>query len=126
VRGTHDRGLGVVDAERHGRGCCGRGPGLAGGGRDLYDRGNGGGRLGLGRGRGRLGFGLDDGLFLEAPGVGETADAVGRRLVDARRVALHPDLELVGKLDHDGVVNAELSCQLVNPDLLRRQNSPFP
>jgi hypothetical protein len=125
VRGTHNRGLGVVDAERRGRRSGGRGrPGLTGGG-DLHDRRHGG-RLGLGRCRSRLGFGLDDGLLLEPAGVGEAADAVGRRLVDARRVALHPDLELVGKLDHDGVVNAELSCQLVNPDLLRRQNSPFP
>jgi hypothetical protein len=41
-------------------------------------------------------------------------------------VALDTDLELVGKLDHDGVVNAELTCQLVDPNLLRRQNSPFP
>jgi hypothetical protein len=127
VRRTHDGGLGVVDAERCRRGGRGRrGPGLAGSGGNLHDRSNRGGRLGLGRCRSRLGFGLDDGLLLEPPRVGETADAVGRRLVDARRVALHPDLELVGKLDHDGVVNAELSCQLVNPDLLRRQNSPFP
>jgi hypothetical protein len=127
VRGTHDCRLGIVDTERRGGGGRGGGStGLAGGGRDLHDRGYGGGRLGLGRGRSGLGFGLDDGLLLEPPGVGEAADAVGRRLVDARGVALHPDLELVGKLDHDGVVNAELSCQLVNPDLLRRQNSPFP
>jgi hypothetical protein len=91
------------------------------------DRGHGGddrGCLGFGRRRSRLG--LDDGRALETTRVGQPADAVGRGLVDTRRVALHPDLELVGKLDHDGVVNAELSCQLVDPDLLRRQNSPFP
>jgi hypothetical protein len=80
----------------------------------------------LGRRGGGLGFGLDDRLPLQPPRVGQAADTVRRRLVDARRVTLHSDLELVGKLDHDGVVNAELSCQLVDPNLLRRQNSPFP
>jgi hypothetical protein len=124
VRGTHDCRLGIVDTERRGGGGRGGGrTGLAGGGRDLHDRGDGGGRLGLGRGRSGLGFGLDDGLLLEPPGVGEAADAVGRRLVDARRVALHPDLELVRQVDDNGVIDAQLSCQLVDPDLLCGQNA---
>jgi hypothetical protein len=120
VRRTHDRRLGFLD--RHGRGHRGS-EGLTGRGRDRGDD-----RLcRLGFGRRRSGLRLyDDGLALQPARVGQPANAIGRRLVDARRVALHPDLELVGKLDHDGVVNAELSCQLVNPDLLRRQNSPFP
>ena len=49
--------------------------------------------------RNRLGLGLRLGLLLlQAPTVGQTTDAVGRGLVDARRVALHADLELVREL----------------------------
>ena len=81
------------------------------------------GRLRLGRGRGfgfRLGLGGRR-LLLEAAAVGQPADAVGRGLVDARRVALHTDLELVRELDDEVVVDAQLSCELVDPDLLRGQ-----
>jgi hypothetical protein len=38
-------------------------------------------------------------------------------------VAFHPDLELVRELDDDGIVDAQLPRQLVDPDLLRRQNA---
>jgi hypothetical protein len=94
-------------------------------------------RLGLGRGRllhhglglglgAPLGLGLrlglvDDGLAPEPLGVGQTPDAVGRRVVDARRVALHADLEPLGEVEHHLVLDAELSCQLVDADLLRSQ-----
>jgi hypothetical protein len=121
MRGSHDRGLRLLGDDRRDHLGCNR---FARRGRDRsYRRDD---RRHFGFGRRRSGPGLDHGLALEAAGVGQAADAVRRGLVDARRVALHPDLELVGKLDHDGVVNAELSCQLVDPDLLRRQNSPFP
>jgi len=40
-------------------------------------------------------------------------------------VALHTDLELVGEVEHDGVVDAELSRQLVDPDLLGRHLLSF-
>ena len=62
-------------------------------------------------------------LQRRSAGVGQAADAIGRRLVDARRVALHTDLELVGELDDDSVVDAQLSGQLVDPDLLGGQNA---
>jgi hypothetical protein len=68
-----------------------------------------------------LGGGLGLGLPLEAATVGQPPDAIGRRLVDARRVALHADLELVRELDDKVVVDAELSSQLIDPDLLRGQ-----
>jgi hypothetical protein len=72
----------------------------------------------------RLGL-LDDGLAAQALRVGETTDAIGRRVVDARRVALHADLELIGELEHGGVLDAELPRQLVDPDLLRRHLLSF-
>jgi len=79
------------------------------------------GRLGLGLGRcGLLRLlGLLDRFALEALGICQAADAVGRRLVDARGVALHAELELLGEFEHDGVLDAQLSRQLVDPDLLR-------
>jgi hypothetical protein len=81
--------------------------------------------LGLGRRRRfRLGL-LDHRLPAQALRVGETADAIGRRVVDTRRVALHPDLELVGEIEHDGVLDAQLSRQLVDPDLLGRHLLSF-
>ena len=74
-------------------------------------------RLGL-----RLGLGLvDDRVATEPFGVGQTADAVGRGVVDARRVALDADLELLGEIEHHLVLDAELSRQLVDADLLRCQ-----
>jgi hypothetical protein len=74
----------------------------------------------------RLGLGLlDDGLATQALRVGEPADAIGRRVVDARRMALHADLELVGEIEHDGVLDAQLSRQLVDPDLLGRHLLSF-
>jgi hypothetical protein len=39
-------------------------------------------------------------------------------------VAFHPDLELVRQLDDDRIVDAELPCQLIDPDLLRGQTEP--
>ena len=69
--------------------------------------------------RARDRFGLR--LAAQALRVGQPADAVGRRIVDARRVALHADLELFGELDHDVVLDAQLSSQLVDPDLLGGQ-----
>jgi hypothetical protein len=65
-------------------------------------------RDGLRRGR-RRGFGLGLGLrcdLLQAAAVGQPADAVGRGLVDARRVALDADLELVRELHHQVIVDA--------------------
>ena len=83
-------------------------------------------RRGLGL-RDRLGFGLRLGLLLlEAPAVGQAPDAVGRGLVDARGVALHADLELGRELHHDVVVDAQLPCELVDPDLLRGQTQSVP
>jgi len=83
--------------------------------------------LGLGRRRRRglrLGL-LDDGLLAQALRVGQTADAIGRRIVDARRVTLHADLELVREVEHHGVLDAELSRQLVDPNLLGRHLLSF-
>jgi hypothetical protein len=83
-------------------------------------------RLRLGRGRllGLLGL-LDRGA-LEALGIGETADAVRRGVVDARRVALDAELELLGELEHDGVLDAQLSRQLVDADLFGGQSGVLP
>jgi hypothetical protein len=89
-------------------------------------RGLGNGRLGCrgGFGRGyRLRFGLRYDLDPQTPRVGQAAHAIGRWLVDARRVALHTDLELVGELYDDSIVDAQLSGQLVDPDLLGGQNA---
>jgi hypothetical protein len=86
-------------------------------------------RLRRGRFRGRRGgrgLRLGDRFALQSFGVGEAPDAIGGGLVDARRVALDADLELVREVDDDGILDAQLSCQLVDPNLLRRQNSPFP
>ena len=76
-------------------------------------------RRGLGFGCG-LGL-VDDRLATEPFGVGEAADAVGERVVDARRVALDADLQALGEIEHHLVLDAELSRQLVDPDLLRGQ-----
>jgi hypothetical protein len=92
------------------------------GGRD-WDRRRGGRgrRCGLnGCGRGRLGF-LDRLFLAEASGIGEAADAVRHRVLDARRVAFHADLELVSEVEDHLVLDAELPCELVNPDLLGGQ-----
>ena len=106
----------------------------ASGAASVSTRGVGGGlgRLGLapaacaGRRR-RLRLGLvDDRLAPQVAAVGQPADAVGRRVVDARRVALHPDLELFGEIQHDLVVDAELSGELVDPDLLGGQSQIRP
>ena len=56
----------------------------------------------------------------------EDVDAIGLSILDARRMALHPDLELVRELDNKVVVDAELSSQLVDPDLLRGQTFSVP
>src|SRR5437763_566114 len=96
---------------------------LGDGRRGLLDRRD---LLGLGRGRRRLGLGLlDDGLLAQALRIGQAADAIGRRVVDARRVALHADLELVREVEHHGVLDAELPRQLVDPNLLGRHLLSF-
>ena len=48
------------------------------------------------------------------------------RVVDARRVALHADLELVAEIEHHLVLDAQLSGELVDPDLLRGQSRSRP
>ena len=54
--------------------------------------------------------GLFDGrLATQALGVGEAAHAVGERVVDARRVALHADLQALAQIEHDLVLDAKLS-----------------
>ena len=80
--------------------------------------------FGLGAARLRLGLGLgllDDRLAAQALGVGQAPDAVRGGIVDARRVALDADLQALGEIEHDLVLDAELSRQLVDPDLLRGQ-----
>ena len=73
-------------------------------------------RLGL------LGFGfVDDRLAAQTLGVSEATDAVRGGIVDARRVALDADLQAFGQVDDDLVLDAELSGQLVDADLLRCQ-----
>jgi hypothetical protein len=82
--------------------------------------------LGLGRRRGRRRLGLlDDGLLAQALRVGQAADAIGRWVVDARRMTLHADLELVREVEHNGVLDAELPRQLVDPNLLGRHLLSF-
>ena len=99
---------------------------------DVGDRG--GGRLGgadrrslLGRlllGRLLLDLGLvDDGIASDALRVGESADAVRHRVLDARGVALDPDLELGGQLEGFLVAEAQLTGEFVDPDLLRQGRS---
>jgi len=125
MRRPHNRGLGFRFDGRFGLDArFRRGRGL---GRLRLDRF---GRFGngfLGRGLLRLGlrrrFRLGRRLLLEAPTVGKATDAIGRRLVNARRVALHPDLELVREIDDDAVLDAELTGEFVDPDLLRGQNA---
>ncbi len=115
--------------------------------RDIGSRGGdrGGDRLDFGRGDGlddRRGWGLrglrgpdgllrrcrlddglfDDGLAAQALGVGETPHAVGKRVVNARRVALDADLQAFAQIEYDLVLDAELSRELVHPDLLRGQS----
>ena len=60
--------------------------------------------------------------------VGATADAVGLLLLDARGVALDPDPELQAQIEGFFVRQAELTSQLVHPDLLRQVpvSVPFP
>jgi hypothetical protein len=65
---------------------------------------------------------LDDGLAPQSLGVGKTAYAVGERVVDARRVTLHADLQALAQVEHDLVLDAKLPRQLVDPDLLRGQS----
>jgi hypothetical protein len=91
-----------------------------GGGRGLT------GRLG-GLLRALLGFGLlgrglvDDRLSTEPFGVGETTHAVRGGIVDARRVALDADLQTFCEVEDHLVLDPELPCQLIDPDLLRCQ-----
>jgi hypothetical protein len=114
MRSRRRRHPGVVVGHGNGRGAVGNRRGS----RDHL-------RVGLGLGAPvwlRFGLGLvDDRVATEPFGVGQTADAVGRGVVDARRVALHADLELLGEIEHHLVLDAELSRQLVDADLLRCQ-----
>jgi hypothetical protein len=64
-------------------------------------------------------------LFAQALGIRETADAVGQGIVDARRVALDADLQSLAQVEHDLILDAELSRQLVHPDLLGGQRPSF-
>ena len=123
VRRTGRLGLGD-DGRGLGRDTFGRGRG-----RGATTSGSGG--FGLPRpgagGLGRLRLGLvDDRLAAQLAAVRQSADAIGRRVVDARRVALHPDLELVGEVEHYLVLDAELPCELVDPDLLGGQSQIRP
>ena len=71
----------------------------------------------------RLGGGLLDGGFpAQTLGVREPPDAIRERVVDARRMALHADLQAFAQLEDDLVLDPELSCQLVDPDLLGGQS----
>jgi hypothetical protein len=79
------------------------------------------GRLGLLGNRLRLGL-FDRGLPAQTFGIGEAADAVRQRVVDARRMALHADLQALAQLEDDLVVDPELAGKLVDPDLLRGQS----
>jgi hypothetical protein len=64
----------------------------------------------------------DFGLAPQSLGVGKAANAVGERVVDARRVALDADLQALAQVEHDLVLDAQLPRQLVDPDLLRGQS----
>ena len=81
------------------------------GGRGLFGRGLAGaalGRLGLGRGH----------LTTKALTVGLAPDAIGLGILDARRMALDADAERLAQVECLFVREPELSCQLVDPDLL--------
>lgn len=86
------------------------------------------GRLGcrLLRGLLRLRLGrlhLDDRFAPKTFGVGKAPHAVRERIIDARRMALDADLQALAQIEHNLILDAELSRQLVNPDLLGGQAS---
>jgi hypothetical protein len=86
------------------------------------------GARGDGRFRLRLRFGVGLGGASETLGVGETAHAVGLRILDARGVALDADPQAFAEIEGFLVGKPELSRQLVDPDpLVRhlRSNNPF-
>jgi len=73
-------------------------------------------------GRLLLDRGLLGRLATEPFGVGQTADAVGERIVDARRVALDSDLQALAQVEDDLVVDAQFTGQLIDPNLLGGQS----
>jgi hypothetical protein len=64
---------------------------------------------------------LDD-LASQPLAVGQPADAIGERVVDARRVALDADLQALAQVEHDLVLDTQFPRELINPDLLRGQS----
>jgi hypothetical protein len=54
------------------------------------------------------------------------ANPVGLLVLDARRMTLDPNTEGYAKVKRFLVGQAELACQLVNPDLLRQSVASFP
>ena len=86
------------------------------------------GRLGcrLLRGLLRLRLGrldLGDRVAPKTFGVGKAPHAVRERIIDARRMALDADLQALAQIEHNLILDTELSRQLVNPDLLGGQAS---
>ena len=66
------------------------------------------------------------GLALETVSLGLAPEAVRLRLDDARRVALHPDSQVVAEIDDLRVGETKFSRNLVNPDFRWHVwNSPF-
>ena len=128
---------GITPVERTTR--CGAGAGAGVGAASSSAHGSGRGRFGAPRGTpgspGRLGLGLGAPRPRFGSGSGSStigsrrspsesasaADAVRGGVVDARRVALDADLQPLGEIEHHLVLDAELSRQLVDPDLLRSQ-----
>ena len=77
-------------------------------------------RCGLLRSLGGLGglFRLDGAT--QSVGIGLASDSVGLCVLNRRRVALDPDTKAHGKINRLLVRQAQLSCQLVDADLLRQ------
>jgi hypothetical protein len=82
------------------------------------------------RGTNKFGRRLRRHLGLHRPAqallISPATDAVGLLLLDARGVALHPDPQLNAQVQGFFVGEAELSSQLVNPDLLRQVLASVP
>jgi hypothetical protein len=57
-------------------------------------------------------------LSAEPLRVGQTSNAVGLRVLDARGVALHADTKTLAQIERLLVGQAELPCELVHPDPL--------
>ena len=121
ARGAHDAGRGGGQRRRLGDPAGGAHHPRGGGG---LGRGGGGERR-LRRGR-RLGgrLGLGGLLGAQTLRVGQASDAIRHRLLDARGVALDAHLQLVGQVEDDLVVDAELAGQFVDADLLGQAMVP--